>query len=151
MQTRRRFLELSLALPALGIAAGARAEQSPVFADGGIAIRGTDPVSYFDDAMPVAGRAAYALMWDGAIWHFASAANRERFEMDPTAYAPRYGGYCAFAMAQGYIASSVPDAWTIHDGRLYLNFSLSVRDRWSRNIPGNIEKADLHWPAILET
>ena len=88
-------------------------------------------------------------MWDGATWHFSSAANMEMFMADPRAYAPEYGGYCAFAMSKGYIATSVPEAWTIHDGKLYLNYSVSVRRTWSRDIPSNIVLADAQWPAIL--
>lgn len=152
MLTRRSLLGMTLALPALTMATRpAMAAEPPVFAIDGIAIRGADPVAFFTDGAPVQGSPDHALMWDGAIWHFSSAANMERFEMNPTAYAPRYGGYCAFAMSRGYIAASVPEAWTIHEDRLYLNFSLSVRSRWATDIPGNIAKADAHWPAILRS
>ena len=80
---------------------------------------------------------------------FASAANRDLFDADPTAYAPQYGGYCAWAAAEGYVASTVPEAWTIHDGRLYLNFSRRMQRRWERDIPGNIARGNANWPAIL--
>ncbi len=52
-------------------------------------------------------------------------------------------------MSKGYIASSVPEAWTIHDGKLYLNYSVNVRQVWSEDIPGNIALADEFWPKIL--
>ena len=88
-------------------------------------------------------------MWRGATWHFASDANRALFEADPLAFAPQYGGWCAWAVAEGYTASTVPDAWSIVDGRLYLNFSRSVQRRWERDIPGNIARADANWPGVL--
>ena len=106
-------------------------------------------MAYFDEGRPVIGSAAHALRWMGADWHFASAANRSAFEMNPDAYAPQYGGYCAFAMSRGYIATSVPEAWTIHENKLYLNFSLDVRERWLRDVPGNIARAEQHWPGVL--
>lgn len=151
MLTRRALLGATLALPALSLLSRpAMASEPPVFSDAGVAIRGADPVAFFTDGAPVQGSPDHALMWDGTMWHFASAANMEQFEMNPTAYAPQYGGYCAFAMSRGYIASSVPEAWTIYEDRLYLNFSLSIRDRWSRDIPGNIAAADGHWPSALD-
>ena len=79
-------------------------------------------------------------------WRIDVAANSGA---DPEGYAPQSGGYCAFAMSRGYIATSVPEAWTIVDGRLYLNYSLQVREMWQRDIPGNIAQANQHWPGIL--
>lgn len=148
----RRTLLIGLAATApaaLLLTRPAMAGEPPVFSDGGVAIRGADPVAFFTEGGPVQGDPANALMWEGTVWHFASAANMEMFEMNPTAYAPQYGGYCSFAMSRGYIASSVPEAWTIYEGKLYLNYSLSVRDRWSTDIPGNIAAADGHWPEAL--
>ncbi len=149
MTTRRAFLAQAALLPALALARPARAAEPEIFARMGIAIGGADPVGYFTEGGPGGGSAAQALMWRGAVWHFASERHRTAFEMDPTAYCPRFGGYCAWAMAQGYLAPTVPEAWTIHEGRLYLNASLDVRQRWLRDIPGNIAKAEANWPAVL--
>ena len=52
-------------------------------------------------------------------------------------------------MSQGYTASIDPDAWRIVDGALYLNYSLSVQKQWEKDVPGNIEKADVNWPRLL--
>ncbi|KIQ69042.1 YHS domain-containing (seleno)protein [Wenxinia marina] len=95
------------------------------------------------------GSAAHRLMWRGAVWHFASAANLAAFEGDPVRFAPRYGGYCAFALARGALAPTVPDAFTIHEGRLYLNYSLGIRSLWQADLQGHIRAADGHWPQIL--
>ena len=48
-------------------------------------------------------------------------------------------------MSKGNVASTDPDAWTIVDGKLYLNYSLGVRRTWLKDVAGNIEKADGHW------
>ena len=129
--------------------AGLFSNDGLVFARGGAAIRGTDPVAYFTDARPVAGASDIVTKWMGAHWHFASADNRTAFEASPYAYAPRYGGYCAWAVASGYTASTDPEAWTIVDGRLYLNYSKGVQKRWAQDIPGNIAKGDANWPGLL--
>ncbi|MBW4623577.1 MAG: hypothetical protein KME17_29985 [Cyanosarcina radialis HA8281-LM2] len=115
--------------------------------DRGIAIDGTDPVAYFQEQRPVAGNPKFSHTWKNATWYFANAANRDLFSANPERYAPQYGGYCAYAVANGYAASTVPDAWSIVDGKLYLNFSLGVRDRWERDIPGNVAKGNQNWPA----
>lgn len=149
MFSRRLFLTALAASPLL--ARPALAAAPDIFAQDGLAIRGADPVGYFTDHAPVAGVAAFALMWRGAYWHFASAENRARFEADPAAFAPQYGGYGAYAVANGAIATTVPEAWTIFEGKLYLNHSEDMRRVWLRDITGNIALADANWPAILQS
>ena len=117
--------------------------------DNGLAIRGTDPVAYFTQGGPVAGRSEYAYTWNNATWQFASAENRDLFIANPDQYAPQYGGFCSWAVSQGYTASIDPNAWRIVDGKLYLNYNQSVQRRWERDISGNIRKADANWPGVL--
>lgn len=143
--SRRGFLAAALATTAVP----AFAMDPPVFARRGLAIRGYDPVAYFLEEGPVKGDRDFETDWNGATWRFASAENLELFVDDPDTYAPQYGGYCAWAVANGYTASTDPDAWSIHDGKLYLNYSLGVRDTWSKDIPGNIASADSNWPDVL--
>ena len=113
------------------------------------AIKGYDPVAYFTQGGPAKGRSAHSHDWMGATWYFANAENRELFAAEPDKYAPQYGGYCAYAVSQGYTAKIDPDAWKIVDDKLYLNFSLKVQKIWEEDIPGYIAKADLNWPQIL--
>ncbi len=122
----------------------------PIFSDGDGAIRGYDPVAYFTEGSPHEGSADFTHEWNGAVWHFVSAENRDTFAADPESYAPQYGGYCAWAASQGYLAPIDPDAWEIWENKLYLNFSRRVHRRWTRNKEENIVKADANWPGILE-
>jgi YHS domain-containing protein len=111
-------------------------------------VRGIDVVAYFTagDAMP--GDPAFKHDWNGAIWHFASAENRDAFAADPARYAPQYGGFCAWAVANNYTAPIDPDAWRIVDGKLYLNYSRAIRLRWDMMRQSNIAKGDANWPAL---
>ena len=113
------------------------------------AIRGYDPVAYFALGEPTRGSDKYATKWQGAIYKFASADNLALFKSEPQRYAPQYGGYCAYAVSKGSTATTDPAAWTIVDGKLYLNFSPSVKKRWSKDIPGHIRSANKNWPAVL--
>ncbi len=147
---RRKFLAVALfATSLLAVSASAEAV-APVFSTflGG-AIRGYDPVAYFTQGRPVEGKRAHAFKWKGATWYFTSAENRDRFRANPEKYAPRYGGYCAYAVSRGYTASIDPEAWKIVDGKLYLNYSKSVQSTWKEDIPGNIQKANENWPRLL--
>jgi YHS domain-containing protein len=115
----------------------------------GIAIKGYDPVAYFTDAMPVKGDSRFEYVWSGAKWLFASEEHLALFKNEPEKYAPRYGGYCAYAVSQGTTADIDPASWSIVDGKLYLNLNKDVQGLWEQDIPGYIQKADKNWPAVL--
>lgn len=149
MLTRRAFLAVSAAAPVALAALPSYAAEPPVYSEDGVAINGYDPVAYFTESKPVEGSAEFTSQYDGGTFRFASAENRDLFVADPAAYAPQYGGYCAYAVSRGYTATTSPNAWTVHDGKLYLNFNRTVRALWSRDIPGNIQKGDANWPEVL--
>ena len=115
-----------------------------------LAIDGHDPVAYFTIGAPTLGEAAFTTEYKGAEWRFASQENLDLFLADSEAYAPQYGGYCAWAIAQGNLARGNPKFWKIVDGKLYLNFNADIQQRWEADIPGFIASADSQWPAILE-
>ncbi len=115
-----------------------------------IAINGYDPVAYFTQKMPVEGSSEHSTKWNGAIWHFSSKENKAAFLASPQKYAPQYGGYCAFAVSYGSTATTVPEAWSIVGGKLYLNNSLSVRKRWNKDPKKFIKRANANWPGVLK-
>jgi len=149
--TSRRLFSLAGAcgLAVLLTVAGARAFE-PVYIDDGLAIEGYDPVAYFTDSSAIEGSAEFEAQYGGATWRFKSAGNRDVFVADPAKYAPQYGGYCAYAVSEGYTASIDPDAWTIVDGKLYLNYSTGVKRRWEANRSERIMAADRNWPLIVK-
>jgi len=115
----------------------------------GLAIAGADPVAYFEAGRAVIGSRDFEHAWRDTTWRFASAANRDRFAADPDRFAPQYGGYCAYAVSEGYTASVDPQAWKIVGGKLYLNYSRDVQKLWEADIPGRTARADVHWPRLL--
>lgn len=149
MLNRRSFLIATAATPAMAVFATRAAAEPPVFSRGGAAISGYDPIAYFTEGEPVQGSADHSVTWRGATWQFASAENMAMFEGDPEAYAPQFGGYCAYAVARGYTAKTEPEAWTVHNDKLYLNFSLGVRRRWRRDIDTEIANGEANWPGVL--
>ena len=115
----------------------------------GVAAGGYDPVAYFTDKKPVTGKPEFTFEHDGAIWRFSNAANRDAFKAEPAKYAPQYGGYCAWAVSQGYTAKGDPQVWSITGGKLYLNYNKSVQSGWEKDVPGLVKKADANWPKVL--
>ena len=114
------------------------------------AVGGYDPVAYFREGKPVIGKSDITWTWRRATWRFTSAANRETFKQKPESYAPAYGGYCAWAVSQGYTAKGDPRHWKVVGGKLYLNFDARVQSTWETDIPGNLSKADSNWPKVLD-
>ncbi len=138
------------AIFALALAPAVQAQDKPVyFATEGAAMAGYDPVSYFDSDVPIQGQPTIAVMWKGAEWHFASQENRERFESNPRAYAPQFGGYCSYAMAKGVLKSTDPMAWQVVDGRLYLTHSPEIEQIWQQDRSEYIQMAEQNWPVVL--
>jgi YHS domain-containing protein len=147
---RLPLLALAVLIAAFIGPAGPALAIDPVYNESGTAIRGYDAVAYFTQGKPVEGSPEHTADYNGAQWRFASAENRDLFTDDPEKYAPQYGGYCAWAVANNYTASTDPHAWTIKDGKLYLNFSKFVRTRWAIDKSGNIAKADVNWPGLRD-
>jgi YHS domain-containing protein len=137
-----------LILPLLCLAASGAMAADEVFVADSAAIRGYDPVAYFTEGGPVRGEPQFRHEWNGVAWQFASRENLERFRADPERYAPQFGGFCAYGMSRGYKVGTDLAAFTIHDGRLYLNYSLPVRDTWLKDTDAYVEKAAANWATL---
>jgi YHS domain-containing protein len=127
------------------------AQSSVVFETGEGAIRGYDPVAYFKEGKPVVGLKEHVFKWNGASWYFSSKENLKLFQEKPELYAPQYGGYCAYGTAEGHKAPTQPDAWTIVNDKLYLNYNKNVQKDWKSDQAEFIRKADLNWPTVKDS
>ena len=117
----------------------------------GAALSGHDPVAYFLEGKPVAGQVSLRLEHQGSTFLFSSAANRDAFAADPTRYAPQYGGYCAYGVSRGYKADIDPAAFSVVDGKLYLNYNRQVQVDWLKDVPSYIAKADARWGDVRKS
>ncbi|MFW8594720.1 YHS domain-containing (seleno)protein [Cribrihabitans neustonicus] len=147
-----RPLLLAFALIGFSVPEPSAAEAHPVTvfsAREGVAIGGYDVVAFFERGEARRGRRGNAVMWKGVIWRFSSARNQALFEANPRAYAPAFGGYCAYALSQGRLRRGDPRIWTIFSGELYLLNNPDAADRWRGNAAPLITAAAAHWPAIL--
>lgn len=149
---RRTLLALAALAFIVPMAASAQDSQHPVNTLGApadnVAIRGYDPVAYFREGKPHRGSPEFAAQHDGATWWFASAEDKALFQADPEKYMPAFGGFCAYGTSRGYLVKIEPEAWSIVDGRLYLNYDLGVRDTWQKDPKGYIDQANANWPKL---
>ncbi len=114
----------------------------------GVAIKGYDVVAYFVQQQAIAGNDAFTTEWSGSKWKFTSQANLDSFKIAPEKYAPQYGGYCAYGCSDNHLAPTDPNAWTIVNDKLYLNYNLKVKGFWIKDTTNLIKKADGLWPAL---
>lgn len=125
-------------------------DQSIIFHKNGVAIGGYDPVAYFELNEAVKGSPQVSYEWEGLDWYFSSLTHKNLFLESPEAYIPQYGGFCAFGVSNGYKASTRPNAFSIIDGKLYLNFAKYVKRRWTAKQSGHITSANSAWGNIKE-
>ena len=110
-----------------------------------------DVVAYFslgESDNAVYGKEEFSYNWEGFTWQFSSQKNLDLFKENPEKYIPQYGGYCAYAVSKNYTASIDPNAWTVHDGKLYLNYSKGVRSTWSKDMNERIVNGNNNWPNL---
>jgi len=113
------------------------------------AIGGYDTVAYFTEGKPVKGSTKYVTTYQGATWRFSSQENLDKFSANPEKYAPQYGGYCAYAVSRNTTASIKPEYFTVHQGKLYLNYNKGVYKRWIKDKSKHITRANKNWPEVL--
>ena len=115
-----------------------------------VAIQGYDPVAFFTNNRPVKGNPQFQSDYRGAKYYFASAEHKAAFDKDPAKYEPQFGGYCAYGASQGHPAPIKIEAWQIVNGRLLMQYDLSIKDKFNKDQQGNLYKADQNWPGIVE-
>lgn len=126
------------------------AQAAPVNQVDGVGLHGFDPVAYFTRHKPMKGNPNISAAYDGTTYEFASAKDRALFQADPQRYAPQYGGFCAYGVAEGAKVDIDPHAFLVKNGKLYLNFSEEVRDEFQKKADPLVTQADRKWPAVSQ-
>lgn len=138
-------MKLKLSLLAFFIAVIGMAQSN---VKNGIALQGYDPVSYFENLAAEKGSEAHKVQYNGAWYYFTSEAHKVTFEKNPSYYEPQFGGYCAYGMSKGYKAAVQPEAFTIFNNKLYLNYNLEVRSTWVKDKEERIQRAEENWKSL---
>jgi YHS domain-containing protein len=140
--------KVAIAFLALVFSAAAYAQSIKFTGKDGVAIKGYDPVAYFIQQKAVEGNDAYSFDWSGSKWKFISQNNLDSFKVAPEKYAPQYGGFCAYGTSENHLSPTDPKAFTIVNGKLYLNYNMDVKQLWIKDTTSRIKAADDYWPAL---
>jgi YHS domain-containing protein len=116
----------------------------------GVALQGYDPVAFFSENKPVKGDARYTSVYRRATYRFGSPENKAAFDADPAKYEPAFGGYCGYAASINKIAEIDVNYFQILNGRLVLQHNRKAWDLWTKDVPGNLTKADANWAGLVE-
>ncbi|MBC8112690.1 MAG: YHS domain protein [Verrucomicrobia bacterium] len=142
------FFALLIGLCTIGVQAQQTKRQQQFNLENGIAIQGYDAVSYFS-GKPTKGKSAFAHNYQGVVYYFATAANRETFKKSPEKYEPAYGGWCSYAMGDsGEKVEIDPQTYKIVDGKLnlfYNKFFTNTLPKWNKDESNLKRKADASW------
>jgi len=118
----------------------------------GLALQGYDPVAYFTENKAVEGSENINHTLEGVTYYFKSAKNRQLFIKKPQQYAPQYGGYCAYAMADGDKVIIDPETFKIIDGKLFLYYNFrftNTLESWNKDQINLLPKANTAWAKIV--
>lgn len=118
--------------------------------DRGVILQGHDPVS-FRNGGDLPGDPKFQTKYRGAIYYFASAENKAKFDANPTAYEPEYGGYCAYGLSVGHLAPI--ELWTFdttYQNRNIFQHNQKAVNGWKKDVPGNDALAKKEWAMFKE-
>ena len=111
----------------------------------GVAIQGYDVVAYFESNKAIEGKSEINAKYNEATYFFSSEKNKELFLKNSEKYAPQFGGYCAYGVSENHTSPTDPQAFTIVDEKLYLNYNLKVKELWSKDRESRILRANENW------
>ena len=147
MKLRLKLIIQLAALILVGSVATAFASDVAISTPG---ISGYDPVAYFTDGKAVRGSGYHVTVQDGVTYAFASDEHKTLFKKNPEKYLPAYGAYCAYGVALGKKFVADPEVWKIVGDKLYLNLDKGIQQKWEKDIPGYIVKAEKNWGEIKD-
>ena len=110
-----------------------------------VVINGYDVVAYHTEQKAIQGNEAYFSNWNDGKWLFSSASNKKLFDAKPDLYAPLFGGYCVFAVSQGFTANTDPEVFEIIDGQLIFFAAEDVHQEWMKDSVTNLKICTQKW------
>lgn len=120
--------------------------------DDGVGTHGYDPVSYFAAKTPTEGKKEITFKDGDVTYRFTNLENLTAFKKDPKKYVPRYGGWCAYAMANGDFVDVDPKSFKISDGKLLLFYKGiwgNTLEKWNKDETSLYSKAEENWMKLF--
>lgn len=144
------MVKLFISLVLITISVTAFSQEGVFSNTDGVAIKGYDPVAYFTSGKAMQGKDQFSYEWSGTKWKFDSQANLDMFKADPKRYAPQFGGFCAYGCSENHKSPTDPNAFTIVNNKLYLNYNLKVKEMWIKDTTTRIVSANTYWNSLKQ-
>ena len=106
---------------------------------------GADVVAYFTENRYVQGSPEHRSEYESVDLYFSSAENKAKFDADPTAYLPQYGGYCANGIAFGIPWGGNAEDFLVHEGKLYIFGGQQSMKAFLLDLEKNLALSDKYW------
>jgi YHS domain-containing protein len=106
---------------------------------------GADVVAYFTENRYVQGSPEHRSEYETVDLYFSSAENKAKFDADPTAYLPQYGGYCANGIAFGIPWGGNAEDFLVHEGKLYIFGGQQSMKAFLLDLEKNLALSDKYW------
>ncbi len=122
----------------------------------GVGLVGYDPVSYFPEGggKPEKGLISISAEHEGVTYRFTSEEHKAFFQKNPARYAPAYGGWCTWAVAElGKRVDVDAESYVVKNGRLYVFYrdkALDTRAKFLESPEKLLAKAEANWPALAQ-
>ena len=118
----------------------------------GLILHGYDVVTYFKSEKPQKGSSKIQAQFEGATYFFVNEENKQLFLKESKKYAPQFGGWCAYAVADSKSKVDIdPTSYLIQDGRLLLFYNGlwgNTRKKWQKDTAQFLKTADKNWPEV---
>jgi len=122
-------------------------------------LEGTDVVAYFASGANAStpGSSLYSAQYRDYTFYFKDEFNLALFSLNPSHYAPKYGGFCAFGLSgedpmntvtslnQLYTVPASPDQFWVNDDDLYMFRGAGAKDLFIEDADALIAGADATW------
>jgi YHS domain-containing protein len=116
-------------------------------------IHGYDPVAYLTSKQALEGKKEIRQNFEGLTYLFATEENKDLFSKEPQKFIPAYGGWCAYAMAEGEKVDIDPKTFKIVDGKTYLFYNGvwgNTLKKWDKEEPKLKMNADKEWVKLIK-
>ncbi len=122
----------------------------------GVILDGYDAVSYFKPNGPIKGSTQFQTKFEDAIYWFATDQNKNEFAKEPKKYAPQFGGWCAYAVADSKSKVEIdPKSFLIQDGKLLVFYNgiwADTKKKWQstkdKSSAAYLKEAESNWPEV---
>ena len=148
-----RSVKLYFIVALWGLVQAAHSQTALINQKEGIGIQGYDPVAYFTDKKAIKGEEDITETFQGVTYFFKNEENKALFQQRPEKFLPQYGGWCAYAMAEGEKVRIDPETFKVVDGKLYLFYNFYFNNTltsWNKDETNLKKKADLNWKKLTQ-